>query len=115
MFLLAHHGPTPPCSKSQRWRVSSASSRRRTWRETFARRQASCTSCRDCEWCDDDRTPKTCIQRSLTPDGEMTEAEFIVTAGLAEGGIRIENPNASDALALLKHFGSGNPGAGPHD
>ena len=45
----------------------------------------------------------------------MTEAEFIVTAGLAEGGIRIENPNASDALALLKHFGSGNPDAGLHD
>ena len=45
--------------------------------------------------------------------GEMTEDELFVTAEAAEQGIRIENLSASDPLVILKHFGPGNPDAGP--
>jgi hypothetical protein len=41
--------------------------------------------------------------------GEMTQDELFVTAGTAKAGVRIENPNASDPLVILKHFGPGNP------
>jgi hypothetical protein len=45
--------------------------------------------------------------------GEMTEDEVFVTAEVAEAGVHIENPSASEPLVLLKHFGPGNPDAQP--
>jgi hypothetical protein len=45
--------------------------------------------------------------------GEMTEDEVFVTSEVAEAGVHIENPSASEPLVLLKHFGPGNPDAQP--
>ncbi len=50
---------------------------------------------------------------SMIRFGQMTEDEVFVTAPVAQQGVRIENPSASDPLVLLKHFGPGNPDAEP--
>jgi hypothetical protein len=45
--------------------------------------------------------------------GQSTEDELFVTAQAAQAGISIENPSDTDPLVILKHFGPGNPDAGP--
>jgi len=45
--------------------------------------------------------------------GQMTEDELFVTAPAAQAGVRLENLSATDPLVMLKHFGPGNPDAGP--
>jgi hypothetical protein len=46
---------------------------------------------------------------SLIRYGEMTEDEFFVTAGAANGGVQITNLSSSEPLVILKHFNPGNP------
>jgi hypothetical protein len=48
---------------------------------------------------------------SMIRFGQMTEDELFVTAGAANGGVRIENRSDTDPLVILKHFGPGNPDA----
>lgn len=48
---------------------------------------------------------------SLIRFGEMTSDELFVSAAAAGNGIRIENRSATERLAILKHFGPGNPDA----
>ena len=50
---------------------------------------------------------------SMIRYGQMTEDELFVSAAAAAEGVTIENLSESDPLVILKHFGPGNPDAGP--
>jgi hypothetical protein len=50
---------------------------------------------------------------SMIRYGQMTEDELFVSADAARAGVVIQNLSGSDPLVMLKHFGPGNPDAGP--
>ncbi len=40
--------------------------------------------------------------------GQMTRAEFFVTAAAARAGVTVTNPSDCDPLVMLRHYGPGN-------
>ena len=47
---------------------------------------------------------------SLIRFGQLTNDEFFVTEEAARRGVRVVNPSDEDPIAMLRHFGPGNPG-----